>query len=396
MFYKTLSGTLLIAGTTIGAGMLGIPLLTARAGFLPAIGITMAVWLFMLATGYLYLEATLWMHQEANVLSMSRRFLGRTGKWFAGGIYLFLYYCLMIAYYAAGAPIFMAFINQMLGTSLAGGWGYLIYGLVFGGIVLLGLKVIDRINYLLMAAMFVSYFALVGVGSSILSFEHFGYANWSEMVFAAPILFSAFGYHNVIPSLVSYFDRNVKVIRRAIFFGTLVPLLIFIVWQGLILGAVPLSAIEETLASGQPVTQALYALTRSPWVVQMGQFFAFFAIITSMLGVAFSMVDFLGDGCGVRRTGVVRMLLCLATFVPPFLFASLDPTIFVTALGFAGGFGEVFLNGLLPIGMVWVGRYHRKLEGAPQLFGDKIFLQVLFALGISVTILEIIFLFRTN
>src|SRR5580658_748713 len=115
MFNKTLSGTLLIAGTTIGAGMLGIPLLTAKAGFLPAVGITAAVWVFMLATGYLYLEATLWMHEGANVLSMSRRFLGRSGKWLAGGTYLFLYYCLMVAYYAAGAPIFISFVREATG-----------------------------------------------------------------------------------------------------------------------------------------------------------------------------------------------------------------------------------------------------------------------------------------
>src|SRR5690606_10371696 len=100
MFNKTLSGTLLIAGTAIGAGMLGIPLLTAKAGFLPALGITTSVWLFMLATGFLYLEATLWMHDGANILSMSRRFLGRGGKLLAGGTFLFLYYCLMTAYYA--------------------------------------------------------------------------------------------------------------------------------------------------------------------------------------------------------------------------------------------------------------------------------------------------------
>ena len=80
MFNKTLSGTLLISGTTIGAGMLGIPLLTAKAGFLPAVAITIGCWLFMLATGYLYLEATLWMYEGANVLSISRRFLGKSGK----------------------------------------------------------------------------------------------------------------------------------------------------------------------------------------------------------------------------------------------------------------------------------------------------------------------------
>lgn len=385
MFNKTLSGTLLIAGTTIGAGMLGIPLLTARAGLIPATAITVGVWLFMLATGLLILEATLWMPEGANILSMSRRFLGRSGKGFAGATFLFLYYCLMVAYYAAGAPIFIEFLG------LPEQWGYLIYGVVFGGVVAFGIKAVDRINYILMVAMFVAYFALVGLGSSAVESERFVRSDWSAVFFAAPVLFSAFGYHNVIPSLVSYFNRDVKVLRKSIFWGTFIPLAIYLAWQWLIIGAVPLPFVEEALAKGMPATAALESLTGFARVVQLGQFFAFFAIVTSMLGVAFSMVDFLGDGLNVKRTGAIRVMLCGAVFLPPFLFSSIDPSIFVLAIGFAGGFGEAFLNGILPVALVWVGRYGRGLGGREQIPGGEISLGLLFALSLIVMGCEIAF-----
>ncbi len=391
MFNKTVSGTLLIAGTTIGAGMLGIPLLTAGAGFLPAMGITIGVWLFMLATGLLFLEATLWMHEGANVLSMSRRFLGPLGKITAGGTFLFLYYCLMVAYYAAGAPIFLAALEWTLGISLSGPPGYLLYGLLFGGVVSLGLRFVDRINYFLMAAMFIAYFALLGVGAPAVSNERFVTSNWTSALFAAPVLFSSFGFHNVIPSLVTYFKRDVKVLRRSILWGTFIPLLVFLAWQWLIIGAVPPDAIHDALETGRPATAALQSLVGHPWIMAFGQFFAFFAIITSMLGVAFSMVDFLADGLKVKGK---RVLLTLAVFLPPFLFAALDPAIFVTALGFAGGFGEAFLNGLLPVAFVWVGRYTRKLGGKPQLPGGAPVLWVLGILAVSVAVAEIIFILR--
>lgn len=394
MFNKTLSGTLLIAGITIGAGMLGIPLLTAKAGFLPAMGITTLVWLFMLATGFLYVEATLWMHEGANVLSMSRRFLGRSGRLFSGAIFLFLYYCLMVAYYAAGSPIFTELVQGAFSVSLPGFWGYLVYGLVFGAIVAFGMKAVDRINYILTIAMFLSYAALIGVGTPLVSSERFVTNDWSKVVFAAPILFSAFGYHNVIPSLTVYFNRNTKILRRSIFWGTFSGLIVYLLWQWLIIGAVPTSAIENALAQGQPATAALQTLTDAPWVMQAAQFFAFFAIITSMLGVAFSMVDFLADGLKIRANGVLRVLLCFLVFLPPFLFSVLDPSIFVLAIGFAGGFGEAFLNGLLPVAMVWVGRYKRQLGGQEQLPGNKTMLGVLFAFGLAVMILEVIFVFN--
>jgi tyrosine-specific transport protein len=341
----------------------------------------------MVATGMLYLEATLWMHEGANVLSMSRRFLGKSGKWFAGATYLFLYYCLMVAYFAAGAPIFIS----MLGLS-ASIWGYLAYGLLFGGIVVFGIKTVDRINYILMIAMFLAYGALVGVGIPEISSERFISQDWSKVVFAAPILFSAFGFHNVIPSLTTYFNRNVKVLRRSILWGTFIPLVVYLIWQWLIIGVVPESAIDAALAEGKPATAALQSLVNSPWIMTLGQFFAFFAVVTSMLGVAFSMVDFIADGIQVKTSKMrTRTLLCLLVFFPPFLFSTLDPTIFVTAIGFAGGFGEAFLNGLLPVALVWVGRYQRDLDGSQQLFGNKAMLIGLFAFSIAVMILELIF-----
>ena len=210
-------------------------------------------------------------------------------------------------------------------------------------------------------------------------------------MFAAPVLFSSFGFHNVIPSLVTYFNRNVRVLRKSIFFGTLIPLIIFLIWQWLIIGAVPEGAIQDALVNGQPATAALQTLVGSPWVMKLGQFFAFFALITSMLGVSFSMVDFLADGFKIKRTGKYRVLLCFLVFFPPFILTVLDPKIFVTALGFAGGFGEAFLNGLIPVMLVWVGRYFRKLDGKEQLGGGRPLLSILFALSLSVAVFEILF-----
>ena len=94
---RVISGTFLIAGTMIGAGMLGLPLVTGVAGFFPGILITLAVWFFMYCTGLLFLEVTLWMPDGSNVLSISGRFFGKGGRLLSGGMFIFLYYCLMIA-----------------------------------------------------------------------------------------------------------------------------------------------------------------------------------------------------------------------------------------------------------------------------------------------------------
>jgi len=118
-------------------------------------------------------------------------------------------------------------------------------------------------------------------------------------------------------------------------------------------------------------------------------------VITSMLGVAFSLLDFLADGFKVKPVKYgVRFLLSLLVFLPPCILSIVDPSIFVKAIGFAGGFGEAFLNGLLPVALVWIGRYKLKLTLQCQLLGNRWILGTLFALGTLVMLLEGRFLWQ--
>ncbi len=383
------SATLLIAGTTVGAGMLGIPLVTGAAGFWPAVVITFLAWFFMLCTGLLFLEAALWLPEGGNILSMSRKFLGFKGKWFAGSTFVFLYYCLMVAYFAAGAPILITWINQIFGISLSGVPGYFVFALIFGSIVAHGVRSIDRVNFLLVVAMVIAYVALIGVGSSEVSVQRLQERNWGFMVGSVPILFSAFGYHNIIPSLCTYLKKDRKTLRLAIFLGTFIPLIVYLSWQWLVIGSVPKEAIADSLLKGQTSAQTLEFVSGNALIPKLAMFFAFFAITTSLLGVAFSMVDFLKDAWHESPISTKRTFLSILTFFPPFLFVSIDPSIFDKALGVAGGFGESILNGLLPITLVWIGRYKKDLATHDALPGGKLTLILLYLAGVFVIILEV-------
>ena len=100
------------------------------------------------------------------------------------------------------------------------------------------------------------------------------------------------------------------------------------------------------------------------------------------------MVDFLADGLSVHKEGWKRLMLCLAVFIPPSLIAGTYPGIFLEALGIAGGFGEAILNGLFPIGMVWIGRYKLHLGTEHQVKGGRIVLSLLLAFTFLIIGLE--------
>lgn len=383
-----LSAILLVSGTCIGAGMLALPLVTAHAGFFPAMAVNALCWLFMLATGLLFLEATLWMEDGANVLSMAERFFGKTGKWVGGLSFLFLYYCLMVAYLAGGTPLLSGFLHQMTGLSISHGLGCLLFALLFGAIVFLGTRAIDRVNGLLMGSLVLSYFLMLAIGTTEIQPHLLARSIWPISLLALPTLFSAYGYHNIIPSLCTYLKRDEKKLRYGILLGTTIPLFVYGLWQWLVIGSIPIEALQEAAAQGTPIGHILQSLT-NPWIGRIALFFSFFAIVTSLLGVGMSMVDFLGDGCKLqKREGIARLLLCLAVFLPPAFFAAKDPKIFYDALAYAGGFGEAILNGLLPIGLVWLGRYHLNLPSEYRLPGGRATLIVLLLITLLVIGLE--------
>jgi len=377
----------------MGAGMLALPLMTGMSGFIPAMMINILCWLFMLATGLLFLEVTLWMPDGSNVLSMAERFLGPIGKVLGGLFFIFLYYCLMVSYVAGGAPLLSEAFRNLFGWDFSISMGYLVYTVALATIVLIGAWFVDRINWLLMFGLIISFFLLMGYGSSDIHPDFLFHKKWTLSFFAAPILFSAYGYHNVIPSLSMYMKRNRRQLRIAIILGTTLPFVVYSTWQWLIIGTIPLDELQLAANRGVPVSQLLAEHTGTYWIGQIALFFGFFAIVTSLLGVSLSMVDFMGDGFHIReRKGWVRFGLVILVFGPPALFAYHNPTIFVEALGIAGGIGESFLNGLFPIAMVWIGRYHFKLEGKNLVFGGRGMLLLLLIFTLLIMILECIHL----
>ena len=357
---RLISGIFLIAGTMTGAGMLGMPLVTATSGFWPGAFVTTLVWFFMYCTALLFLEVTLWMPDGSHVLSICNHFLGKGGALISGGFFAFLYYCLMIAYFAAGAPLLAEFLDALFNHhGFFAGWKmFALFAAVFGSIVAISPKSIDRVNLVLSIAMILAWIVLVGNGGKEVDFTRLQWAYWPAFSFPIPVLFGAFGFHNVIPSLCTYLKRDRKALRLAIFWGSFLPLIVYLIWQWLVIGSIPRSILEKTLLEGGSVTVAFQSIIGSRFFPIVGKYFAFFAIVTSTLGVAFSMVDFLGDGLKIqRRYGVRRVGLTLFTFLPPFILVLLYPNIFTLILGMAGGFGEAFLNGLLPIILLWVGKH---------------------------------------
>ena len=372
-----IKGALLVAGTSIGGGILALPVLTAPAGFIPSIAIYLVCWLCMAATGLLFLEVSQWMKGESNFISMADYTLGWAGKYFAWGLYLFLFYSLTIAYMVGCGRIFL----ELLPAGASHWMGPLFFTALFAPLILISTCLATRLNLLLFTGLALSYLGFVVFGVKYVKTEQLAFSDWSQYGVVLPIAFTSFAYQGIVPTLASYMDHRASKVRYSILIGSFIPFIAYFIWQGLILGIVPLEGAEGLRAAAERGENAVLPLRfflSGSWLYVLGQSFAFFALITSFLGVSIGLRDFLSDGLGLQNKGRGRWILAALVLCLPLVVSLFYPDIFLIALEYAGGVGCALLLGFLPILMCWSGRYRMHLRSDYQLFGGR-FLLVLLA-----------------
>ncbi len=373
---SVLGGSLLVAGTSIGGGMLALPVLTSVAGFIPSLLIYLICWLFMSSTGLLFLEVSQWLKGESNIISMAEYTLGKPGKYATWILYVFLFYCLTIAYIVGCGNIAV----ELSQFSIPDWAGPILFVLIFAPLILINTSLAGKLNILLVVGLAISYFAFVFLGFRYVQSDLLSQSDWSKSVLVLPIAFTSFAYQGIIPTLATYLHKDVKKIRQAILIGSFIPFIAYVVWQWLILGIVPtygVGGLAEALEKGDNAIYSLKNFIHNSSVYYIGQAFAFFALVTSFLGVTLGLRDFLADGLKIKKDRKGKWLLAGIIFLFPLAISVLYPHIFLVALDYAGGFGCALLLGLLPILMVWIGRYHLGFHENQQLWGGRILLSLL-------------------
>lgn len=352
---RLVGGILLVSGTAIGAGMLALPVITSFAGFLPSFALLGICWLFLFATSWLLLDVNLAFRGEVNMISMAGRTLGTAGKMICWISYLLLLYSLIAAYIAGGAPLFLQGLQWLTGLSLPSWAGPLPLLLLFGVFVYLGTHAVDWLNRVLMIGLIATYFLLVAFLPSHVDFSLLRHVDAKAVWIAVPVMITSFGFHIIIPTLTTYLDHNVKQLRLTLLIGSLVPFLVYALWEFLILGVVPLYGESGLIAAwmqGDTGTASLSHLLNSRWIVSIASAFSLFAILTSFLGVSLSLSDFLADGLKMRQHTLGREFSCLLTFFPPLIFVYTYQRGFILALQYAGIFVVILLC-VLPALMAW-------------------------------------------
>jgi len=391
---RLVGAILLVSGTTIGAGMLALPVTIGLAGFFPSLVIMTVVWLFMMLTAFYFLEVNLRIKEESNFISMMHQTLGKPGEVVSWITYLLLLYSLTAAYMVGCSQILSDFLNQWIPFSVPDwGWPLAIF-VIFSCLVYFGTEAVDFLNRIFMIGVIVAYLTIVGFGCCKVDPSMLRYTDWNFLLPSTSVVLTSFGYHIIIPTLTTYLEHDSRLLKRAIFIGSAIPFVIYVLWQFVVMGVVPVlgeNSLSEAAHRGLQITFFLKTFLMNPWIGVGVRLFAFFAIVTSLLGVSLSLSDFLSDGLKIKKTHGGKFFLILLTFTPPLLFALFYPQGFILALQYAGIFVGILLA-LLPSLMAWFERY---CKGKDRTFVQPIFqvpggkALLLFAIAFSLVLLGV-------
>ena len=236
---RVLGGILLVSGTAIGAAMLALPVSTGLAGFLPATLLFLVGWLFMTYTAFLILEVNFWMEEDANMITMAKRTLGTPGAVFAWITYLFLLYTLTTAYLAVGGPVFLEGVQALTGWHLPAWCGMIPLLALFSLIVYRGTQAVDYVNRLLMAGLVIVFTLLMASLAPYSNPELLKRTAWPQLLLSVSVVATSFGFHIIIPTLMTYLNRDVRRLKLVLMVGSCIPLGIYIFWNALTLSIIP-------------------------------------------------------------------------------------------------------------------------------------------------------------
>ncbi|MGL4859719.1 MAG: tyrosine transporter TyrP [Enterobacteriaceae bacterium] len=385
---RVLGSTFIVAGTTIGAGMLAMPLATAGVGFGVTLLLLCSLWAVMCYTALLMIEVYQYQPACTGLGTLARIYLGKPGQWLVGVSMLFLLYALTAAYISGAGELLITSINSGLQLELAVGWGPLLFTLIGGLVVCIGTHSVDIINRILFTSKIVVLLLVL-----TLLFFHVRQSNLLTLppeqgliLSAIPLVFTSFGFHGSIPSVVSYLGGNVAKLRRVFIWGSAIPLIAYILWQIATLGSIHSSTFTQILAQHAGLSGLMFAVKEvigSSYTELALNLFADLALATSFLGVTLGLFDYLADLFKRSNSIAGRAQTGLLTFTPPLLFALFYPRGFVLALGYAA-VALTVLALLLPGLLAWRTRLRHGSNRTPATYrvaGGTPLLLLVFAVG---------------
>jgi len=338
---------------------LALPIAVAGMGFSIAALFLIGIWVLSWVAGLLTLEVNLAFEGPRNTYAtMAEATLGPLGKGVTYVLFVIFLYALTSAYISGGSSLIQAASQLLFGYSLPQWINTSLFTLVLGSIVAWSTRAVDLFNRglfgiktVLLLVIFIVFLPQVNI--SHLLAQH----DWFYAGAGIPVILAAFGSHIVVPSVAQYMGRDLGKLKIIVLFGSLIPLIVYLIWTACMLGTIPyygensLASIASSPTQIETLMYAINATVQTPVMSLVINLFSHVVIITSFLGCALSLFDFLRDKEYAAKPPH-RAVTGLLTFVPPLLVGLFYPDALVQLLSGASIVAALILI-VIPALMAW-------------------------------------------
>ncbi|MBU0957705.1 MAG: amino acid permease [Nanoarchaeota archaeon] len=271
---RLIAAVSILVGTVIGAGILGIPYVVSQSGFL--IG---GIWILVLGGVMLLMnlylgEIGLRTKKNHQLTGYAEKYLGKTGKRIMFAAAIFGFYAALLAYLIGEGESFSSLFFGHVNYALYFGIGF---WLVLTWFIYQGydaLKKGESIGVIVMLLLIVGI--AIGFAPDV-SMENLSYINYGNLfVPFGVILFALLGF-SALPELEKILGKEKKLMKKAIIWGTLIPVVMYFVFALVVVGFLGIGINEIATLS-------------------LGKFFVvlgIFTMFTSFLALSFALRDML-------------------------------------------------------------------------------------------------------
>ena len=269
-----LAGISILIGTAIGAGVLGIPYVVAKSGFLiGAIHILLIGAIILLANLYLG-EIVLRTKGKHQLGGYARKYLGKTGSFFMSFAIIFSVYSAIIAYLVgiSGSFSFLFFGNFNYAILIG-----ILFGVFMSYLLWRGLKALKTFEKFGVSAIFLLFILIIIFFLKKISFANLTAINTNFLFLPFGVVLFALLSFFALPEINFVLKKDKILMKKILVFGTLITILFYILFAFVVVG---FKGIE---------TPEIATITLGPIFIFLG----IFTMFTSYLALGNSLKDHL-------------------------------------------------------------------------------------------------------
>jgi len=315
----SLAAIFTLSGTTIGAGILGLPYVFSKSGFVAGL-----FWILFLGGIVIYLnlcmgEVSLRTKGRHHFVGFAEKYLGKTGKNIMLFAIFFEIYSALLAYLIGeGESLSRLFTGNAEFSILFGiGFWVIVSSMLYGGIK--RLKKVEFWGVLILLSLILIIFVMLSPG-----------VNFGNIIYSSPaslflpfgvVLFALLGF-TAVPDIQEEIPKNKKFVRTAIIVGTLIPIVAYILFSFVFVGNLGVSVNQIATTSFNGFIGKLLILL------------GVFTMLTSFFVLSFVLREI--STKDLREKGKTFIIVSLIPLIIYVIFTLFNFTGFAGVLGIGG------------------------------------------------------------